>query len=99
MKYFLCKFVSPRPDFLTSMTVEERKLLKEHGAYLQELLEQRIVVAHGPVADPDGVWGVSIFEINDSDDIDGLTAGDPMIRAGIGARYEVFPMLQMRARG
>ena len=99
MKYFFCKFFPPRKDFVKTMTPEESKLFKEHGAYLQGLLEKSKVVAHGPVIDPAGGFGLSLFEIADDEDINALTAGDPMIEANVGARYETYPMMSLRARG
>ncbi|MES2752066.1 MAG: YciI family protein [Pseudomonadota bacterium] len=102
MKYFLCRFVPPGPDFLKTMTPEQKVLMKAHGDYLQALLVKGIVLSHGPVADPAGGWGMSLFEMGDdksADDVRALTAEDPMIKANIGARYEVLPMLQLRKRG
>jgi uncharacterized protein YciI len=98
MKYFLCRFLLPRPDFLATMSDDEAKMLKAHGGYLQALLEKDMVVAHGPVLDPAGGWGVSIFEIEDHIDITALTADDPMIKAQVGAKYEALPMRQLRYR-
>ena len=54
MAYFFCKFITPRKDFLKTMSADEAKLLKAHGEYLQGLLEQDRVVAHGPVVEPQG---------------------------------------------
>ncbi len=99
MKYFLCRFKLPRTDFLATMTKEEGALLKAHGDYLQSLVEKGKVVAHGPVMDPAGGWGASMFELDDNDDVAALTSGDPMIKAGIGATYEALPMRQLRYRG
>ena len=98
MKYYFCKFYPPRKDFVKTMTPEEGRLFKEHGAYLQGLLERNKVVAHGPVMDPAGGFGLSLFGLEDGEDIDSLTAGDPMIKANVGARYEAYPMMGLRSR-
>jgi uncharacterized protein YciI len=98
MKFFFCKFYPPRKDFLTTMTPSEAQLMKEHSAYLQGLVEKEKVVAHGPVQDPAGGFGLSLFRIEDDEDISAFTAGDPMIIAATGAQYEVYPMLQLRTR-
>jgi uncharacterized protein YciI len=98
MKFFFCKFYPPRKDFLSTMTPSEARLMKEHGAYLQGLVEKEKVVAHGPVQDPAGGFGLSLFKIEDGEDIDAFTAADPMVIAATGARYEVYPMLQLRTR-
>lgn len=101
MKYFLCRFVPPGPDFLKNMTPNQKLLMKSHGDFLQSLLVQGTLIAHGPVADPAGGWGMSLFEADDSqvaDDLHAIVAEDPMIKADVGARYEVLPMLQLRMR-
>ena len=67
MKYYFCKFFPPRKDFVKTMTAEEAKLFKEHGAYLQGLLERNKVVAHGPVIDPAGGFGLSLFGLEDDE--------------------------------
>ena len=46
MKYFLCRFVPPGPDFLKTLTPEQKQLMKAHGEFLQAMLEQGGVVAH-----------------------------------------------------
>lgn len=97
MKYYLCKFIPPRADFLPTMSVDEREWMKQHGDYLNELLEQGVVVAHGPVMDPAGGYGVSLFQIADDREISVLTAEDPIIKNGVG-HYEHHPMLQLKSR-
>ena len=98
MAYYFCKFIPQRRDFLSTMTADEAKLLKAHGSYLQGLLGQGKVLAHGPVVEPGGGFGLSLFDVEDEDELSQLTAQDPMILAGGGARYETFPMIQLRYR-
>ncbi|MDE5447081.1 hypothetical protein GWG65_38325 [Bradyrhizobium sp. CSA207] len=96
MRYYFCKFYPPRPDFMTTMTDDEARLMKGHGEYLQSLLVLDKVVAHGPVDDHGGGFGLSLFAIEEEGELDGLLRSDPMIRAGTGARYERFPMKHLR---
>jgi uncharacterized protein YciI len=98
MKHYLCRFRPPRVDFTKTMTAEEAALFSAHGQYLQTLLKDGKVIAHGPVADPAGGWGLSLFEIDDGDDLESLLAQDPMISARIGASYESFTMVHLRYR-
>ena len=49
MKYYLCKYIPPRADFLATMTVDEKDWMKQHGEFLDELLEKGQIIAHGPV--------------------------------------------------
>ena len=48
MKYYLCKYIPPRADFLPTMTADEKAWMKQHGAFLDDLLEKGQIVAHGP---------------------------------------------------
>jgi uncharacterized protein YciI len=98
MKYYLCKFIPPRADFLATMSADEQTWMKQHGAYLNELLAQELIVAHGPVLDPAGGYGVSLFQIADDQDIATLTSADPIIKNGAG-HYEHHPMLHLKFRG
>lgn len=100
MKHYLCKFIPPRVDFLATMTADEREWMKQHGRYLDQLLEQGLVVAHGPVIDPkdpSGGYGVSLFRIADEQDIAALTSADPIIQNGVG-HYEHHAMLHIKSR-
>jgi uncharacterized protein YciI len=98
MKYYLCKFIPPRTDFLATMSADEKRWMGEHGQYLNDLLAQGVVVAHGPVMDPAGGYGVSLFQIDDAQDIAALTSQDPIVRNGVG-HYEHFKMPSLKARG
>jgi hypothetical protein len=69
MKYYLCKFLPPRADFLATMTAGESELMKQHGMFLNGLLDKGLVVAHGPVDDPAGGWGLSLYQVSDDQDI------------------------------
>ena len=66
--------------------------MAEHVAYWTALAQSGTVVVFGPVADPNGVWGVAIVEAEDEAAVGALTSRDPVMRAEIGARYEVLPM-------
>lgn len=97
MKAYLTKWLPPREDFLPTMTSAEQELMQQHGAWLTGMMDKGLV-AHGPVIDPAGGYGVALWQIGDDADIAALTAQDPIIVAGIG-RYEHFPMVQLKTRG
>jgi uncharacterized protein YciI len=97
MKYYMCKFVPPRADFLVTMTADESRLLKEHGFFLDDLLTKGLVVAHGPVLDPTGGFGLSLYQIEDDQDVRAITKEDPIVKNGIG-HYEHFPMRHIKMR-
>ena len=98
MKYYLCKYIPPRDDFLPTMTAEERAWMKQHGAYMDDLLGKGLIVAHGPVMDPAGGYGVSLYQIADDEDIAAYTSQDPIVKNGAG-HYKHYPMLQLHSRG
>lgn len=98
MKYFLCKYIPPRGDFLATMTADEKTWMAQHGEFLDDLLEKGMIVAHGPVMDPAGGYGVSLYRIADDQDIATITARDPIVANGAG-HYEHHPMLHLKARG
>ncbi len=60
MKAYLTKWVPPRDDFLSTITDHEKELFRQHGDWQAGLREQRLIVAHGPVIDPAGSYGVRI---------------------------------------
>jgi uncharacterized protein YciI len=97
MKAYLTKWVPPRNDFLSTITEHEKDLFRQHGDWQTDLREQRLIVAHGPVVDPAGSYGVALWEIEDDADIAALTAQDPIMKAGVG-HYEHFPMMLLRTR-
>ena len=98
MKFYLCKYIPPRADFLATMTAEESKWMKQHGDFLNNLLDKGLIVAHGPVMDPSGGYGVSLYQIADDQDIASITSEDPIVKNGAG-HYEHHPMLHLKARG
>ncbi|WP_113627477.1 YciI family protein [Pectobacterium peruviense] len=98
MKFYLCKFIPPRSDFLSTMTEHEKSLMTQHGIYLNSLMELGTIIAHGPVIDENGGYGVSLFQIADEQDISALTSEDPVVKNGVG-HYEHYVMLSLKSRG
>jgi uncharacterized protein YciI len=98
MKYYLCKFIPPRADFLATMSADEQKLMRQHGEFLDGYLAQGLIVAHGPVIDETGGYGVSLYQIADDQEIAALTSEDPIVKNGVG-HYEHYTMRNLKARG
>ena len=98
MKYFFAKLHPPRADFPRTMTPDELALMQQHAAYIRTFAEKRWAVAFGPVADPQGTYGIGVWEVPDEVDVAALSAEDPVIKANRGFRYEVHPMMSMIAR-
>ncbi|MCC4634440.1 YciI family protein [Xanthomonas dyei] len=97
MKYYLCKYMPPRAEFLQTMSADEKSWMTQHGLFLDSLLAEGIIVAHGPVMDPAGGYGVSLYRIADDQQIEHFTAQDPIVRNGAG-HYEHYPMLHLKSR-
>jgi uncharacterized protein YciI len=94
MKYFFCRLIPPRPTFAQDMTAAEALVMRDHVAYWTELAERGTAIVFGPVADPKGVWGVAILEVEDEAEVQSLTSNDPVMKAALGATYEILPMLR-----
>ena len=92
MKYFFCRLIPPRPTFAQDMTEREAKVMRDHVAYWSSMAERGTAIVFGPVADPDGAWGLGILEVEDEKDAQIITSNDPVMRSEIGATYEIFPM-------
>jgi len=73
-------------------------LMKQHGKFLDELLKKDLIVAHGPVIDESGGYGLSLYQIADDQDINAMTSQDPIVKNGVG-HYEHHPMLHLKSRG
>ena len=93
-KFFLCRLLGPRPTFPFDMTDSERALMQLHAAYWREHMRQGNVVVFGPVADPQGPWGLGVLRAPDLAAVQAFTAQDPVIVANLGFRTEILPMLQ-----
>jgi uncharacterized protein len=90
--FFLLRLVGPRPDFMHTMTDDERALMMRHGAYLKGWLDQGKIIVFGPVADPVGPWGMAVAQVESREELDAITNDDPTITSGQGFRYEALPM-------
>jgi uncharacterized protein len=92
MNHYLLKLNPPRPSFQADMTEEEGQLMGRHVAYWSEQLERGRIAVFGPVADPEGGYGVAIALAENEAEVQELIAGDPVISDGTGFRYDVYPM-------
>jgi uncharacterized protein len=88
---FLYRLIPPRPTFAADMSDDEAAVMGEHAAYWEALLEQGVLVAFGPVADPEGSWGLAVVEADTDEDVRRLAAEDPAVRSGL-ATFDVFAM-------
>jgi hypothetical protein len=93
-RFYLLRLVPPRSTFAQDMKPEEGAAMRAHVAYWTELLNAGTAIVFGPVADPNGVWGLGVIRARDEDHMREVTSGDPVIRACIGCSYDILPMVR-----
>jgi uncharacterized protein YciI len=98
MPHYFCKLKPPRTTFITDMTSEEAQLMRAHREYWTPRVETGVVVAMGPVADPDGGYGVAIIEAGSEAALVAMQEADPVIATGRGFAYENCRMLGIAVR-
>ena len=74
------------------MTEAEANGMQQHAVYWRAWMAKGNVVTAGVVADPAGAYGIGVVEFEDDAGVRRFTENDPVIRAGLGLRYEVYPM-------
>ena len=89
---FLFRLIPPRADFAQTMTADEQQAMSEHMAYWQQLLHDGRVVVYGPVADPEGVWGLGVLRAADRAEALAIGDGDPSVTAGVNT-FEVAEIM------
>lgn len=93
MPHFLYRLIAPRGNFATTMSAAEAELMKVHSVYWRDLVASGTALVFGPVADPDGMWGLAIFSAPSSADAEALVRADPVLAADMGFTSDVLPML------
>jgi len=89
---FLFKLIPPRADFAYTMTDDEQQAMGRQQEYWRTLTEQGRVIVYGPVADPEGVWGMGVVRAPSRAEVIDLGNHDPVVAAGV-ATFEVFEIL------
>jgi uncharacterized protein YciI len=89
---FLFRLIPPRADFAQTMTESEQAAMADHQEYWQQLLHDGRVVVYGPVADPEGVWGMGVLRAADRAEVLEIAEADPSVTAGVNT-FEVFEIM------
>ncbi|RAV17965.1 hypothetical protein DQP55_00240 [Mycolicibacterium sp. GF69] len=92
MKLFLFRLIPPRADFAQTMTTGEQQAMAAHQEYWQQLRADGRVVVYGPVADPEGVWGLGVLRATDRAEVLTLAELDPSVTAGVNT-FDVFEIM------
>ena len=91
-KLFLFRLLPPRADFAQTMMPDEQEAMTRHAAYWRQLLDAGRVVVYGPVADPEGVWGLGVVRAVSQAEVVELGEKDPAIAAGV-ATFDVAEIM------
>jgi len=91
-KLFLFRLLPPRADFAQTLTPSDQVVMQQHAAYWNELLDNGRVVVFGPVADPEGVWGLGVVRAASQEDVVLLGQNDPAITSGVAA-FDVMEIM------
>ncbi|HME50498.1 YciI family protein [Mycobacterium sp.] len=91
-KLFLFRLIPPRSDFAQTLTLAEQDAMVRHAEYWKNLLAAGRVVVFGPVADPEGVWGLGVVRAGTQEDVVALGEKDPAIAAGV-ATFDVAEIM------
>jgi uncharacterized protein YciI len=92
MSLFFFRLTPPRADFAQTMTPAEQQAMAAHQDYWQQLLADGRVVVYGPVADPEGVWGLGVLRAADRAEVLAIGENDPSVTAGVNT-FDVFEIL------
>ncbi len=98
MQDFFFRLHTPRATFPGDITPEESALVHDHVAYWEAELGGS-VLTFGPVYAPEGVFGIAVARFANEGAAKEFAAGDPLIRAECGFRYDIHPMQAARANG
>jgi uncharacterized protein YciI len=91
-KLFLFRLIPPRPDFAQTLTPTEQDAMARHAEYWRGLVAAGQVVVFGPVADPEGVWGLGVVRAQTQEKAIALGEEDPAIAGGV-ATFDVAEII------
>ena len=97
MTLFLLKLIPPRADFAQTMTEAEQQAMAEHMEYWQQLLHDGRVLVYGPVADPEGVWGMGVLRAESQQEALLVGGRDPVVAQGV-CTFEVMEIMGAKTR-
>jgi uncharacterized protein YciI len=79
---FLSTLRPYHPDFLATMTPEEKAVMGQHLAYTKQLFDQGKIVLAG--AATDGAIGIIVWRVDSAEEMQRIYDNDPAVKAGIG---------------
>ena len=82
MPTFVFTLKARRPDFVHTMTDEEREIMGRHAAHWQPYVDRGQMVVFGPVLDDERSWGLAVLEADDEAEVRAFAAQDPVVTTG-----------------
>ena len=79
---FLTTLRPKRPDFLATMTPEQKAVMGQHQAYTRLLFDRGKIVLAG--AAMEGAIGVIVWRVDSAEEMQRIYDNDPAVKAGIG---------------
>ncbi len=92
MSLFFFRLTPPRADFAQTMTPDGTAGDGGPPGILAAAAADGRVVVYGPVADPEGVWGLGVLRAADRAEVLAIAENDPSVTAGVNT-FEVFEIL------
>jgi uncharacterized protein YciI len=83
MSLFLFRLIPPRADFAQTMSEAEQQAMAAHMQYWQQMLDDGRVLVYGPVADPEGVWGMGVVRAESQQEALLMGGEDPVVAQGV----------------
>jgi uncharacterized protein YciI len=88
-RYFFLRLNPVRPDFVQTMTDEEKGIMQRHAMYWRAFQNQGKLVVYGPVTDPAGAFGMGVACVENEEELKQFVAGDPAL---VLSTIDHFPM-------
>ena len=99
MAIFFYRLNPPRSTFPADMTPEEAAAMERHFSYWREAISGGSALIFGPVADPNGVYGVAILNAANHAAAKAICDADPALTAQLGFSFALHEMPNAVARG
>ncbi len=97
-KYFFLRLNPVRPDFVQTMTDQERAIMQQHAGYWRDFMNQGKLVVFGPVLDPKGAFGAGVACVDSEDEIREFIGGDPARVLGTIDYFQMQAVLPQQGR-
>jgi uncharacterized protein YciI len=94
-KLFLFRLLPPRADFAQTLTPAEQDAMRQHQTYWRQLQAEGRVLVYGPVADPEGVWGMGVIRADGHENALAMSQKDPAVTSGV-CTFDVMEIMGAR---